>query len=78
MKENIKLCKDCKHSTFGNWFCDRPLGTYSPLNGRAVILHMDCNYERIQGECGIEAKYFEEKVFFIKALLEKIKKWRSK
>lgn len=61
----MKLCKDCKHSRKGPFSlkCNRPLGTHSMVDGLEHHRYQECYNER-DGDCGEEAKYFEQKVGF--------------
>ena len=66
---NHKLCIDCKHHyetelsdrQLPDHFCKRILGI-DIVTGNNIYLGKKCSYERNDGKCGVEARYFEPKV----------------
>lgn len=60
MSNDQKLCRDCKHhfGSMGYSFCYHPSSPRSVVSGEPVG---ECHAVRANGECGVEAKWFEEK-----------------
>lgn len=63
----MKLCIDCKH--LQRFYCKRPRGEVSPVDGTRVRQSNDAEAERRGGKvvawltatCGHEARFFEPK-----------------
>ena len=85
IKENPKLCINCRHCVKINllftreYFCIRTVVTNVNLvtGKRQVIKKETCEAERL-GSCGITGKHFEEREVAHKRICEKIKEDRDK
>ena len=81
MKQETKLCKDCKHySKYDNVSSTRSnvcvhkqaLLHYDPVNG--YHRYSVCAYMR-QSSCGLSAVLFEPRVSIIKQIIKQVKQW---
>ena len=63
--DSVKLCKTCKYYEANNERC-KIFGNVNVVNGH--VEYNFASYERgVQGQCGMEAKYWSPNTFFIRA-----------